>query len=121
MPYANKDERKAYDRLRIQLKKQMSTLEALTLIRDAKKNYKRGISAGTTAEEILQDGFCTVYNTPVMSRELEQLPRELIPNAPTDEVEANFLTLTKSERAVEYEKLSQKLRFLETIERNEDF
>jgi len=120
MPLSNKEQRKLYDQLRYQLKKQMSTIEALTLIRDAKKNYKRNISAGTTAEEILQDGFCTVYNTPIMSHELEELPRELIPNAPTDDVEAHFLTLTKSERTVEYEKLLQKLRFLETIERNED-
>jgi hypothetical protein len=51
---------------------------------------------------------------------LEFLPQQLIPNAPTDDVESQYLTLTKSERAVEVERLTQKLRFLETIDKNED-
>ena len=61
-----------------------------------------------------------MYNSPAMARELEHLPQQLIPNAPTDDVERHFLTLTKSERAVEVERMTQKLRFLETMEKNED-
>ena len=98
----------------------MSTLEALTLIRDCKKNFKKEIPAKETAEELFQEDFSKVYNSPAMAKELEHLPQQLIPNAPTDEVERGFLTLTKSERAVEVERLTQKLRFLETMEKNED-
>jgi len=115
-----KAERIHYDRLRFQLKQLMSTHDALLLIRDAKKNFKRQVSAGTTAEELFQEDFSKVYNTPAMARELEHLPQQLIPNAPTDEVESKYLTLTKSERAVEVEKLTQKLKFLETLDKNDD-
>jgi hypothetical protein len=38
----------------------------------------------------------------------------------TDEVEANYLNSSKSDRAEEYQKLTQKLKFLETIEMNDD-
>jgi len=98
----------------------MSTHDALLLIRDAKKNYKRAVSAGTTAEELFQEDFSKVYNAPAMAKELEHLPQQLIPNEPTDDVERGYLNLSKSERASEIERLTQKLRFLETMVKNED-
>jgi hypothetical protein len=91
------------------------------LISDVKKNYKRQVSAGTAAEELFQEDFAPkVYNSTAMAKELEYLPQQLIPNAPTDDVESQYFTLSKSERAVEVERLIQKLKFLETIEKNED-
>jgi len=44
----------------------------------------------------------------------------LIQMSETDEVEANYLNSSKSDRAEEYQKLTQKLKFLETIEMNDD-
>jgi hypothetical protein len=119
MPFKSREVQIAYLKARRQRIKDMEQQHAFTLIRDCKKNYQRGISAGTTADELVDD-FAHVYNGPTLAQELDKLPHELIPNVATDEVEAHFLTLTKAERMVEYEKLSQKLRFLETIQRNED-
>jgi hypothetical protein len=92
----------------------------LLLIRDAKKNFKRQVSAGTTAEELFQEDFAKVYNAPAMAKELEHLPQTLIPNDPTDDVERGHFNLSKSERASEIERLTQKLRFLETMVKTED-
>jgi len=97
----------------------MAQQQAFMLFRDIKKNFTRGVSAGTTAQELVED-FSEVYNSPVVMGEWEQLARDPLPNQPMDEVEEYFLTLNKVERAKEYEKLKQKLKFLETIDINED-
>ena len=86
MPRKSKEQKVLYDQLRFRLKQQMSTLDALTLIRDCKKNFKKEISAKETAEELFQEDFSKVYNSPAMARELEHLPQQLIANAPTDDV-----------------------------------
>jgi hypothetical protein len=91
MPFKNKDKFNAYRRFRRQRQKEMAHQQASTLIRDIKKNFTRGVSAGTTAEELVED-FSEVYNSPVVMNEWERLVREQIPNQPTDEVEEYFLT-----------------------------
>jgi len=119
MPFSTKVKQRAYDQLRYQRQKEMATNQALGLIKDVKKNYKRGISAGTTANEMLEE-FGTTYRNEAIHYEMSKLSRELIPNEPMDDIEELYLTLDKAGRVAEFERLAQKIRFLETMDLNDD-
>ena len=66
------------------------------------------------------DEFAEMSKSSAVEHEVEKLHRELIPNEPADEVEEMYATLNKKERAVERQKLVQKLEFLNTLDTNED-
>jgi hypothetical protein len=114
-----KEKQKEYCVLYRQRRKQMMHNQAVQMIRETKKNFERQISANTTASEMLRD-FSTVCNTPLCENELARLPRQLIPNEPTDEIEEYFLTLARVDRDREREKLIQKMQFLDTMAANDD-
>ena len=119
MPYKDEEARKQYLKSRRKRLKEMAHQQATILFRDIKKNFKRGVSASTTAEELIED-FSGVYNSPLVMSEWDHLARDLLPNQPIDEVEESFLTLNKVDRVIEYEKLKQKMKFLDTMDINED-
>ena len=97
----------------------METTIATNFIKDVKRNFKRNISADETADEMMEE-YGHVFNLSGVERELAKLPTHLIPNNPTDEVEANYLNSSKSQRMEEYHRLTQKLKYLETIDMNDD-
>jgi len=93
--------------------------EVHTVIKDIKRSFKRGMPTAAIATQMLED-FPHVFSSMTLEEEVEKLPRDIIPNAPMDEIEAIYETLSKSEREAEYQKLSDKMRFLETLDQNED-
>jgi len=119
MPLTDKAKKKEYDRLYYQRKKKMSYQQAITFIREAKNFHKRSVSANTTANELL-DEFVDVYKSSAVELEVEKLPRDLLPNEATDELEMFFSSLTRKERAAERQKLLQKVKFLDRMDANED-
>jgi len=119
MPFKDHEEQKQYLRTRRRRLKEMATTQAIGLIKDVKKNYKRGISAGTTADEMLEE-FGTTYRNEAIHYEMSKLSRELIPNEPMDDIEELYLKLDKAGRVAEFERLAQKMRFLETMDLNDD-
>ena len=119
MPLKDKRQNQTYHQLYHQRQKEMIHNQAVQMIRETKKNFERDISANTTASEMLRD-FSAVFNTTLCENELSRLPRQLIPNEPTDEIEEYFLTLARVDRDREREKLIQKMQFLDTMAANDD-
>ena len=118
---ANREE---YDRRNFHIKKQrqMEITSATNFIKDVKRNFRRNVSVETTADEMMEE-YANVFNSSAVQREIAKLPIHSIQMNPTDEVEANYLNTKswlRSYRAEEYQKLTQKLKFLETIEMNDD-
>jgi hypothetical protein len=119
MPFKDKTQIKEYKHSYYQRLKEMTSQQVPIFLRDVKKNFQRGVSANTTASELLED-FGKVYNTTSVECKLEKLQRELIPNEPTDEIETRYLTMSKSDRQSERQRLIQKLEFLNRMDANDD-
>jgi len=117
------DKRREQSKLRTQKfrhkQKIMSQFEAQTVIKDIKRSFKRGMSTAVIAEQMMED-FAHVFSSMTLEEEVAKLPRDLIPNAPMDQIEAAYETLTKAERDAEYQTLMSKMRFLETLDQNDD-
>jgi len=111
--------RKSYDYQRHQERKKMEGTQALMFIRDVKRNFKRGVSVEATANDMMDD-HGKIFKSSLVEKELNQLPTVLIPNNPSDHLEASYLKMSKAERMDEYQNIAQKLKFLETIDMNED-
>jgi len=119
MPFKTRAQKLAYLKAYHQHKREMSHQQAHTFIREIKNSLKRDVSANSAATELM-DEFAEISKSSAVEHEVEKLQRELIPNEPADDVEEMYATLNKKERAVERQKLVQKLEFLNTLDANED-